>query len=240
MSTQPVGIGGRVSAMHASQSLSSRTFSSSIFCISSSLALLTISGFSGSPVLLSQNSWACCQGGQQLQVLQSRSSFQCGDCKLSISSHQPFGASRGSHAPSQRTHRRHQSCGILFTSFRSAVQQLYVIVSTKTASVHGLRGVVMNPVALRADPTFPASSTEVIPNRHRSHRTLRMPSIANNSFRHGSFHDVAAQGCSKRTRPPRSTCGSKLQVMPSAALPFCLALCWAPQTGRRPSTWDSK
>ena len=32
-----------------------------------------------------------------------------------------------------------------------------------------------------------------------------MPSIANNSFKHYSFHDVTAQGCSLRTRPPRST-----------------------------------
>ena len=46
MSTPSVGIDGRpVSAMHASRSLFSWTLNSSIYCISSSLALLTSSGF---------------------------------------------------------------------------------------------------------------------------------------------------------------------------------------------------
>ena len=47
-----------LSAMHASRSLSSRTFNSSMYCISSSLAFLIISRFNGNPVLLSLNSWA--------------------------------------------------------------------------------------------------------------------------------------------------------------------------------------
>ena len=57
-------------------------------------------------------------------------------------------------------------------------------------------------------------STVECAHDHRSHvsprppRTLRMPSISNNSFKDESFHDFAAQGCSKRTRPPRSTCCS--------------------------------
>ena len=70
MSTQSVR-SRPVSAMRVSRSLPSGTFSSFMYCISSSLALLTISGVNGNPVLLSLNSLITVRKRQQLRLLQS-------------------------------------------------------------------------------------------------------------------------------------------------------------------------
>ena len=171
-----VGIGGRlVSAMHASRSLSSRTFNSSMYfifklsCFLDHLKVLRQSSASVSELLITVSS---VRERQQLRLLQSWPSVHCCDCQLSISSHHPLclAASRGSHTLSQSTqYRCHQPWSILFTRFRSAARQLDVIVSAKTGSVHGLRDVLIirhEPVALYAGPTFPALSDEVIPNWH--------------------------------------------------------------------------
>ena len=134
------GIGGRpVSAVHASRSLSSRTFTSSMYCTTSSLALLTISGFNGNPMLLSLQflGIGCAVRERQHLLLQSRPSLHCCDCQLSISTHQPPAlrliprlacSNRKARSVAATNRGRYFS-----QAFPLPFKQLDVIVSTKTA-----------------------------------------------------------------------------------------------------------
>ena len=221
MSTQPVGTGGRpVSAMHASRSLSSRTFSSSMYCISKLsrfLDHLRVQRQSNACVSELLITVSIVRVRQQLRLLQSWSSLHCCDCQLSVSSHHSLGlaASRGSHALSQSTqYRCHQPLGgTLFTRFRSAAQQLDVIVSAKTVSVHGVRDVLI---------------------RHESRGLARQSHVRRTdrieSFRTGTDR-IEHNACRRSTSasistapptPPRDTQRERVYLARFAFLPGCM------------------